>query len=503
MAIQIPERGVPQSELLDRMKAFRSEDADWRDGRTFSLVYYAGEEHEETLKKAYELFFSENGLNPMAFQSLKRMDAEVVRMAATMVSGGPDVVGTMTSGGTESILLAVKSSRDRARSKHKRFNDPRGGKPNVVAPETIHPAFDKAAQYFGLEMRYSRLKSDYRCDVRDLESLIDANTVLIAGSAPQYPHGVIDPIEELADMAMRRGIPMHVDACVGGFVLPWIEKLGHPLPRWDFRVKGVTSMSADVHKYGFTTKGASVILYKDVSYLRHQFFVSTDFPGGIYASPTIAGTRPGGAIAAAWASLNALGEEGFLKHTKDALEATKKIADGVNSIPELEVLVKPDATIVAWRAKPDSGLDTYVIADQLADRDWLVDRQHHPACIHCTVTSNHLRVADDYVADLRAAVAFVKSHPELESRGNAAMYGMMAKIPFRGMVKTSVLDVLEKMYGPKALEDTGDPLAGGEDEGMVMKMVKNYGSRALAVLDGVERLRDRLPLRRKRRAPIR
>lgn len=497
MAITIPHRGVPRPELLERMKGLRAEDADWRDGRTFSLVYHAGEEHEQTLKAAYELFFSENFLNPMAFKSLKKMEAEVVRMAASLVNGGPDVVGTMTSGGTESILLAVKTARDRARSKNKKL-----GKPNVVAPETIHPAFDKAAQYFGLEMRFSRLTPGYRADVKDLESLIDHNTVLIAASAPQYPHGVIDPIGDVAEVALRRNIPFHVDACVGGFVLPWIERLGHPLPRWDFRVKGVTSMSADVHKYGFTTKGASVVLYRDMSFLRHQFFVSTDFPGGIYASPTIAGTRPGGAIAAAWASLMTLGEEGFLDHTRRALEATKVIAKGIEAIPELELVVKPDATIVAWRARPESGLDTYVIADQLADRDWLVDRQHHPACIHCTVTSNHLPHAEDYVKDVAAAVAYAKAHPELESRGNAAMYGMMAKIPFRGMVKTSVLDVMEKMYGPKAAEGGGDPLADSDDEGVVMKLVKSYGSRALAVIDRAQALRDKLPWRPKRRARV-
>jgi sphinganine-1-phosphate aldolase len=497
MAITIPHRGVPRTELIERMKGFREGDADWRDGRTFSLVYHAGEAHEETLKAAYELFFSENFLNPMAFQSLKKMEAEVVRMTAAMVNGGPDVVGTMTSGGTESILLAVKTARDRARSKNKKL-----GKPNVVAPETIHPAFDKAAQYFGLEMRFSRLTPGYRADVKDLETLIDANTVLIAASAPQYPHGVIDPIGDIAEVALRRGLPFHVDACVGGFVLPWIERLGHPLPRWDFRVKGVTSMSADVHKYGFTTKGASVVLYRDMSYLRHQFFVSTDFPGGIYASPTIAGTRPGGAIAAAWASLMTLGEEGFLDHARRALEATKIIAQGIAAIPELELLVKPDATIIAWRARPETGLDTYVIADQLTDRDWLVDRQHHPACIHCTVTSNHLPHAEAYVKDVAAAVAYVKAHPELESRGNAAMYGMMAKIPFRGVVKTSVLDVMEKMYGPKAAEGGGDPLAESAEDGVVMKLVKSYGSRALAVIDRAQALRDKLPWRPKRRAPI-
>lgn len=475
------------------MQALRGEDADWKGARTFSLVYHAGEEHERTLKAAYEMFFSENALNPMAFKSLRRMEAEVVRMAANLFHGGPSAVGTMTSGGTESILMAVKAARDRGKGKLKK-----GARPSIVAPETIHPAFDKAAAYFGLDIRYARLGPDYRADVRDLESLVDATTVLLAASAPQYPHGVVDPIGDVSEIALRRKIPFHVDACVGGYVLPWVERLGYRLPLWDFRVPGVTSISADLHKYGFTTKGASTVLYRDMSYLRHQFFVSTDFPGGIYASPTAAGTRPGGAIAAAWASLMTLGEEGFLHHTDRAMKATQVLVDGVASIPELEVVAKPDATVVAWRTRPDSKLDTYVVADRLEDRDWLIDRQHHPASIHCTVTSNHERVMPEYVADLREAVAYVAAHPELESRGNAAMYGMMAKIPFRGMVKSGVLDVMERLYGPHAADPDFDPM--GEDEGGgVMRIVKQYGGKVLSFLDRAEALRDRLRLRPKRR----
>jgi glutamate/tyrosine decarboxylase-like PLP-dependent enzyme len=257
-------------------------------------------------------------------------------------------------------------------------------------------------------------------------------------------------------------------------------------------VPGVTSISADVHKYGFAAKGASTILYRDMSYLKHQFFVSTDWPGGIYASPSIPGTRSGGAIAAAWAAMVALGEDGYLAHTEKAMKAAKAIASGIDEIPELEVLGKPDATIVSWRARKSSGLDTYTLADRLEDRDWTVDRQQNPACIHCTVTSNHLPIVGDYLEDVREAALFVKAHPELQSRGNAAMYGMMAKVPFRGMVKKSVMDVMMRLYGPDAAEADLDLGADDPNDGLVMRLAKRYGGRALGVLDRLEGVRSAL-----------
>lgn len=493
MPLTIPSRGLAEQDVLGALEEFRRDDADWEHGRTFSLVYYAGEAHQRLLEKAYASYGATNALNPMAFGSLRRMEAEVVRMTASMLHGGRETVGTMTSGGTESCLLAVKAARDRARALK-----PKITKPNLVVPETVHVAFDKAASYFGLEIRYAKLRADLRADVRDMASLVDHNTVLLVGSAPQYPHGVVDPIEELSDLAVRKKIPLHVDACIGGFVLPWIERLGNPLPLWDFRVPGVTSISADIHKYGFAAKGASTITYRDMSYLKHQFFVSTDWPGGIYASPSIPGTRSGGSIAAAWASMVAMGEQGYLAHTEKALQAARALASGLEEIAGLEVMGRPDATLVAWRAQKGSGLDTYTIADRLEDRDWNVDRQQNPPCIHCTVTSNHTSVIGEYLDDVREAVAFVRSHPELQSRGNAAMYGMMAKVPFRGMVKKSVEEVMEKLYGP----DAADPrleVMGGEDEGVVMKLVKSYGGRALGLLDRLEDARSRLGLRKGRR----
>src|SRR4051812_41373413 len=243
----IPKQGESKEALLQTLGDLKKNDADWHGGKTFSLVYHAGDEHLAFLKQAHNLFFSENGLNPMAFKSLKRMEAEVVQMTASMLHGGPETVGTMTSGGTESILLAVKACRDRARKLK-----PWIKQPELVAPATVHVAFDKAAHYFDVKMKYAKVTDDLAADVDDMRKLIGDNTILVAASAPQYPHGILDPIVEIGALAEEKGIPFHVDACIGGFMLPWVEKLGYAIPNFDFRVPGVTSMSADVHKYGYS-----------------------------------------------------------------------------------------------------------------------------------------------------------------------------------------------------------------------------------------------------------
>ncbi|MFN7702556.1 MAG: pyridoxal phosphate-dependent decarboxylase family protein [Deltaproteobacteria bacterium] len=506
MSLTLPARGLPHDEILDRLKDLREGDADWRDGRVFSLVYHASDEHGELVRRAHNLFFSENGLNPMAFESLRRMEAEVVRMTAAMLHGGPETVGTMTSGGTESILLAVKAARDRARAR-KGPKNKKLARPNIVVPETVHVAFDKAGHYFGCEVRFAKLDATMRVDVSDMAQLIDAGTVLLVGSAPQYPHGVVDPIGEIAALARKHKIPCHVDACIGGFFLPWVERLGYPLPLWDFRVPGVTSISADVHKFGFGAKGASVVVYRDMDHLKHQFFVSTDWPGGIYASPTIAGTRPGGAIAGAWASMMAMGESGYVDHVDRAMKAAERLARGIEATGKLRLVAKPDMSIVSFATKPETKLDIFALADRLEDRDWLVDRQQNPNCIHCTVTSWHGGTSsqadrvEDYLEDLRSALAYLETHPEHQARGNAAMYGMIAKVPFRGMVRQSVMDVMEKLYGPRAAEPGFDPMS-EDDDGTIRRLIKSYGSRALSVLDRVEKLRARLSPGGKRRRSI-
>ncbi len=440
--VHIPKTGVPREQILSEFDALRAGDADWRGARTFSLVYHRDDEHSAFLKEAYGRFFSENFLNPMAFKSLKKMESEVVSMSAAMLHGDAQTVGTMTSGGTESLLLAVQTMRDRARAKQ-----PWIRKPEMVMPRSAHVAFDKAAHYFGVKIRYAELAADFTVDVRSVEKLINRNTIMLVASAPQYPHGVLDDVSSIGALALRKNIPFHVDACIGGFLLPWVEKLGYPVAPFDFRVPGVTSISADLHKFGYAAKGASVLLYKSMDYLRHQFFIATDFPGGIYASPGMAGTRPGGAIAAAWAALRSIGEDGYLKTAKLGMETTKAFAEGIAAIPGLEIMGKPVMTILAFRSV-DPGVDVFSIASRLEEKGWHMDRQQKPPCLHVTLTAHHATVKDAFLADLEEAAAWAKLHPEAASKGDAAMYGMMAKLPARGLVRSGVQQVLEKMYGP-------------------------------------------------------
>ena len=495
----MPTRGRDPEEILRQMAQLKAADADWRKGRVFSLVYHAGEEHERLMERAHGMFASANLLNPMAFKSLKQMEAEVVQTAAALMNGPASAVGAMTSGGTESILLSVYTYREHA-AKTRRLSGP----PEIVAPVTAHPAFDKGCHYFGVKLRKVDVGSDLRADARAMERAITKNTVALVASAPQYPHGLVDPIEEVAEVARRHGLPLHVDACVGGFVLPWIERLGRAVPAWDFRVPGVTSISADLHKYGYAAKGASVLLWRSMDFMRHQFFVATDWPGGIYASPSIPGTRPGGPVAAAWAAFQSLGEEGYLDLTKRALEAADALRAGIAAIPELVVVGRSNLTIVCWGARSTPGfgdafamvgtdhlrdvaLDVYAVADRMETRGWTIDRQQRPASVHLTVTANHTPTVAPYLDDLRSSVAEVRSNPNLASSGNAPMYGMMAKAPLRGFVGQSVRKVMEAMYAPGAVvPDLKDASAGG---GLVDRLLAKHGGRVNAVLDRIEAAR--------------
>ena len=446
----IPQHGRPTDDILRELADRGANDTDWRGGRVFSLVYHAGEQHEDLIHRAHALYASANLLNPMAFKSLKQMETDIVRSAGALFhcSGA---VGTVTSGGTESILCAVAAYRDRARRKK-----PWVRSPELVVPKTIHPAFDKAAHYFGVKLVKVDVDGEQRVDVRKVAKAIGWRTIGLVASAPQYPHGVIDPIAELGELAQAKRLPLHVDACVGGFMLPWLERLGRTIPKWDFRVPGVTSISADLHKYAYAGKGASTLLWRSLDDMRHQIFVATDFPGGIYASPTLLGTRPGGPIAAAWAALQSLGADGYTELARHAIDAADALRAGLQAIPGLVLLGRPDATIVSYAAVgpkmepgglcPTGGGDIYALADRLEARGWSVDRQHRPSSIHLTVTANHAPIVERYLADVRACLAEVRANPALAKSGSAPMYGMAAKLPVRGLVARQVRKVIAEMY---------------------------------------------------------
>ncbi len=438
MTIQIPARGRAPEDIVQELADRAAGDTDWRGGRVFSLVYHANEAHEDLMHRVHALYASTNLLNPMAFKSLKQMESDLVEMTGRLFhcSGA---VGTVTSGGTESILCAVAAYRDRARRER-----PWIRRPELVVPMTIHPAFDKAAHYFGIKLVKVPVGADLRADVRAMEKAIGRRTIGLVGSAPQYPHGVVDPIAALGELAQRKRLPLHVDACVGGFVLPWLEKLGRAVPRWDFRVPGVTSISADLHKFGYAAKGASILLWRSIDAMRHQFFVATDFPGGIYASPTMIGTRPGGPVAAAWAALQSLGENGYLELAAAAADAADRLRAGIAKIPGLVLLGRGDATIVAYAST--ANLDIYAIADRLEARGWTIDRQHRPASLHLTVTANHAPIVDEYLRDLALAVEEVRKNPALAKSGSAPMYGMAGKLPVRFLVASKVRKMFADMY---------------------------------------------------------
>lgn len=477
--IGLPRHGRSREELLQEMRALRSADVNWQGGRVFSLVFPAGEEALQLLKDAYTLYFSENALNPTAFPSLRRMETDVIAMSATLLGSQGQVVGNMTSGGTESILMAVKTARDWARAER-----PDITAPEMVLPLSAHPAFDKAGHYFGVRAVHTPLTPDFQADVSAVRQAITPNTILLVGSAPSYPQGVVDPIPELAALAQEHGLLCHVDACVGGFMLPFVRRLGYPVPEFDFAVPGVTSLSADLHKYGYAAKGASLILYRDAALRRHQLFAYTDWPGGIYASPTMGGTRPGGAIAAAWAIMNYLGEEGYLKLAGEVMAATRQIQDGVAAIAGIEVLGRPVMSVMALGS---SKVNIYEVGDEMGLRGWHLDRQQFPPSLHLTVNPAHVRQTDAFLHDLQAAVRAARrmtprrlagsaaiQAANLASRAlpaplvsrlmagastrlggdglpgrSAAMYGMMGTLPNRGDLRELVLDLVEQFTRPQ------------------------------------------------------
>jgi glutamate/tyrosine decarboxylase-like PLP-dependent enzyme len=430
--MRLPPVGSTQNAVFSSLDEARSGDAQWKRGRTFSLVYAAGDDVADVQQGAFFRYFSENALNPMAFPSLRRFETDVVAMTASLL-GDESAVGSMTSGGTESILMAVKTARDWAR-KERGVRDP-----EMVVPESVHPAFEKAGHYFGVRVVHVKLDATLRADMNAMREAVSDRTILVVGSAPAYPHGVIDPIEDIAALARERGILCHVDACLGGFLLPFAKKLGRPVPSFDFSVPGVTSMSADAHKYGWAAKGASVILYRTRELRRHQYVVYTDWPGGLYGSPSAPGTRPGGPIAAAWAVMRYLGEEGYLRLAKKTLDTSDAILAGIRSIPELRVLGEPMMSVFAFASDE---VDVYAVADVMQQRGWYIDRQQRPASLHMMITPAHADLVEEIVGDLRAAVATVKNGAT--SEGAAAMYGMLGKMPDRHAVEDFVLDMMDQ-----------------------------------------------------------
>jgi sphinganine-1-phosphate aldolase len=399
---------MTKDEVIDALAAKRANDVRWQDGRTFGMVYDAGPEAHAVVEAAAAMFLHDNALNTMAFPSLGQIQSEVVGATAALLNAPEGAAGFMTSGGTESILMACKAARERGRTERSIE------RPSMVIAESAHAAFHKAGHYFGIEVRKLPVRADFRADVDAMADAIDDTTVLVVGSAPQYPQGVIDPIPDLAGVAAEAGANFHTDACMGGFVLPFMEMLGHELTPWDFRVPGVTTISADVHKLGYAPKGASVILHRTKESRRYQTFVFDEWLGGFYASPNMQGTRPALPMATAWAVMHHLGVDGYKQLTRTTVETARRFVDGVRAIDGLTILGEPEAHLVAMAADPSPGeafgdpIDIFAVGDALQRRGWFHDRQAPPDTLHSTVSAGNAPVIEDYLSDLAECVAEVR-----------------------------------------------------------------------------------------------
>lgn len=438
---RLPETGMKRDDVIGLMQKLSEFEAGrWKSGFASGAVYHGDDEYNEFLSSVYALNVASNPLHPDIWPSAMKFESEIVAMTAGMLGAdrtADPIVGTLSSGGTDSILLAMKTYRDWARVK-------KGiAEPEIVAPVTAHAAFDKAAHYFDMKIVKVPVGPDFRADVAAMERAITQDTAVIVGSAPPFPHGLVDPIEELSEIARSRGIGFHTDACLGGFILPWAEKLGYDVPAFDFRLPGVTSISADTHKFGYAPKGSSVVLYRGNELRHHQYFSITDWPGGLYFTPSFAGSRSGALIASCWAALVSMGEKGYLEAARQILETAEWIKQMIGEIPELQVIGDP-LFVIALRS---DAFSIYQIQEFMSRRGWSLNGLILPPSVHICVTLRHAQpgVKERFIEDLNAAVAFVRDNPNAPE-GLGPLYGMGASVEMRGMAKGMLNSLLDLMY---------------------------------------------------------
>ncbi|XP_027714171.1 sphingosine-1-phosphate lyase 1 isoform X2 [Vombatus ursinus] len=436
----LPAEGLSTSAILERLQDYSSlENSHWQDGKVSGAVYSSDEKLTELLVKVYGDFAWSNPLHPEVFPGVRKMEAEIVRIVCTLFNGGPESCGCVTSGGTESILMACKAYRDLAYEKGIKF-------PEIVAPVSVHAAFEKAAHYFGMKLVRIRLNKKMEVDVKAMRRAISRNTAMLVCSVPQFPHGVIDPVPEVAKLAVKYKIPFHVDACLGGFLIAFMEQAGYPLDLlFDFRVKGVTSISADTHKYGYAPKGSSVLVYSSKEYRRYQFFISPDWQGGIYASPSIAGSRPGGIIAACWATLMHMGENGYVEATKSIIRTARFLKSELEKIKGIFVFGNPQVSVIALGSHD---FDIFRLSNLMTAKGWNLNILQFPSSIHFCITLLHTRpkVSMLFLKDVRESVTQIMKNPKARTTGMGAIYGMSQTVPDRKMVAELTESFLDSLF---------------------------------------------------------
>lgn len=440
--IDLPAHGWDQTKLLQAMKKLRGAEKEYNAGKAFGGIYYDNKELKAGISAAYTQYADSNGLFPGVFPALKKFETEVVRMTLKLLHGDDKVQGVMTTGGSESIILAIKAHKEQAARR------------GVVAPEAVvpisaHAAFAKGCHYFGVKFVGANLLPDGRVDLAHVKSLVNANTCMLVGSAPTFPHGCIDPIRELAAVALEHDIGLHVDLCLGGFLLPFLEKAGHLRPdaAYDFRVKGVTSVSADLHKYGFGPKGTSIVLFNSAELREQMFFSWTEWAGGQYASPSMTGSRNGGIIASAWATLMLMGEDGYLKVAEECWQAFDAVVTGIRQIDGLELIGNPDAACIGFKCTDGPDNKIYKVASALKKHyGWNVNYLQRPIACGVQVGSRQGFDPHQFCRDLESALAKVNENPGDYEGGLTQIYGMAASLGDREVVGDLLKSYLSEQY---------------------------------------------------------
>jgi len=386
------EKSMAGDEITRMLSEHKAGDAQWAQGKTFGFVYHPGEQHAK-LSEAYRAAFQyESTLNPSAFPSLRKFEKEVIGMAGELMHGDRHVAGSVTTGGTESIFLALQVAREQAREQY--GDDVQA---EVILPETAHPAFLKGCHYLSLKAVVVPVTEDGKADPEAMEAAITPHTILLAASAPCFPYGVVDPVKELGKIALKKKLLLHVDACMGGFMLPFMEDLGYPVAGFDFRVSGVTSISLDAHKYGYAPKGTSIILYKSRKLRKKQFFIHTEWRGGIFASTTFMGTKSGGPVAGCWAIMKHLGREGYRDLAQEVMKTSLLIRSGIEGFNSLEIIGNPQMSLLAFTSKEGN---IFNIGDALQRKGWYLDRLQFPDALHLTITQLNIGMETKFLMDL-------------------------------------------------------------------------------------------------------
>lgn len=448
---KLPPSGIPSEIVVGEIEKLQEilAHSDWESGRVSGAVYHGGEELLDLQLKAYHMYSVANQLHPDIFPGIRKMEAEVVAMVLKLFNAPELGCGATTSGGTESLLLTGLAAREYAR-KYRGVREP-----EVIAPVTVHAGIEKACTYFNMKLHKVELDpKTFQVDVKKVKRLINSNTVLLVGSAPNYPHGIIDDIEALSKLAVRYDIPLHVDACLGSFIVSFLEKSNvhddRVIPIFDFRAPGVTSISCDTHKYGFAPKGSSIIMYRNSKLRECQYYILSNWTGGMYGSPTLAGSRPGALMAGCWATMLNIGESGYSKSCYDIVSATMKAKEAIKThallSKHLEILGDPIASVIAFRTRPKSNLNIYVIGDAMTKKGWHLASLQRPAALHFAFTRLTVPVVDTMIGDLVEIVDEQKDSAEKPKSDTAALYGVAGSISTAGVANEIIAAYLDLLY---------------------------------------------------------